>query len=132
MGFREVDLGASLFHDENSAMKEVLFTLRRSIFENEGNPDIGHSLPSILASAGLELVDVSAKYSYASAPAAKQGMYKAMAKLWDQADFPAQAEELGWISGTERQSMAARLEEEAADPTSFSGTTYVEVVARKP
>ena len=27
--------------------------------------------------------------------------------------------------------MTARLEEESADPASFSGTTYVEVVARK-
>ena len=76
-------------------MKAVLYALRRSVFHNEGNPDIGHSFPSILSSAGLEIVDISAKYSFASTPAAKQGMYKAMAGLWTQAEFPAQAEELG-------------------------------------
>ena len=131
VGFREIDLGASLFHDENSAIKDVLFTLRRSIIENDGNPDIGHSLPTILSSAGLELVDVSAKYSFASSPTAKRKMHSAMAELWEQADFPAQAEELGWISAADRGTMSDRLEKEGADPASFSGTTYVEVVARK-
>ena len=131
VGFREIDLGASLFHDEDSSMKAVLFNLRRSVFQNDGNPDIGRQLPSILSSAGLELVDVSAQYNYASSPTAKQRMYGAMAELWDQADFPAQAEELGWISAAERKAMADRLEKEGADPASFSGTTYVEVVARK-
>ena len=131
VGFREVDLGASLFHQENSAMKEVLFTLRRSIFHNGGTPDIGHSLPFILSSAGLEIVDISAKYSFAPTLEAKKIMYNAMAGLWTQAEFPDQAEELGWITKNERASMTARLEDESADPASFSGTTYVEVVARK-
>jgi hypothetical protein len=59
-------------------------------------------------------------------------MYKAMTHLWEQAEFPAQAVELGWISESERESMCSRLERESSDPASFNGTTYVEVVARKP
>ena len=112
-------------------MKAVLFNLRRSVFHNEGNPDIGRILPSVISSAGLEILSVSASYSCASTPRAKQGMYRAMAGLWTQAEFPAQAEALGWISTTEREGLVQKLEEEALDPASFSGTTYVEVVAKK-
>lgn len=132
IGFREVDLGASLFHSETSAMKDLLFMLRRSVFHNEGNPDMGRSLPSALSSAGLDLVSISAQYNYSSTPEAKAGMYQAMARLWVDAEFPDQAEELGWITPAQRAALPERLEREAADPASFTGTTYVEVVARKP
>lgn len=132
VGFREIDLGACLFHSEESAMKDVLHTLRRSVSHNQGNPDIGRSLPAILSSAGLEIMHVSAKYHVAPTPAAKKGMYAAMSGLWTQAEFPVQAEEQGWISRSEREAVVRRLEDEAADPASFSGTSYVEVVARKP
>ena len=63
-------------------------------------------------------------------PAAKAGMYAAMTRLWEQADFVAQAESLGWINPGERSAVVKRLELESADPGSFSGTSYVEVVAR--
>ena len=146
VGFREVDIGASLYHAETSALREVMWTLRRAILHNDGNPDIGHALPAILAKAGFDyccvhasyaladagfdILSAAATYSCAATPAAKAGMYAAMTRLWEQADFVAQAETLGWISSAERSAVVKRLELEAADPGSFSGTSYAEVVAR--
>ena len=130
VGFREVDIGASLFHAETSALREVMWTLRRAILHNDGNPDIGHALPAILADAGFDVLSAAATYSCAATPAAKAGMYEAMTRLWEQADFVAQAETLGWIGSAERSAVVKRLEQEAADPGSFSGTSYAEVVAR--
>ena len=130
MGFREIDLGASLYHSEASALREVLGTLRRTILHNDGNPDIGHSLPAILADAGFDILSSAATYACASTPAAKAGMYAAMSRLWEQADFVTQAESLGWVTPGERPAMVKRLEREAMEPGSFSGTSYAEVVAR--
>ncbi len=132
VGFCEVDIGASLYHSEESVIRDVMLTLRRSIFHNEGNPDIGRALPALISSAGLQVLSTSARYSCSSTADAKRNMYKAMTNLWEQAEFPAQAVELGWLSESERESMPSRLELEASDPASFNGTTYVEVVARKP
>lgn len=131
VGFREVDIGASFFHSETSALREVMITLRRSILHNDGNPDIGRALPSILSSAGFEILSANATYACAASPKAKSDMYAAMTRLWEQADFPAQAELLGWISAADRTAIPARLAQEANDQGSFSGTSYAEVVARK-
>lgn len=130
VGFREVDFGASLYHSETSAMGFVMRTLRRTILHNDGNPDIGRALPAILTNAGFEILSAAATYACAATPAAKAGMYATTAQLWDQADFVAQAESLGWIDPAERSAMAKRLEREAADPGSFTATSYAEVVAR--
>jgi len=131
VGFREIDIGASLYHSEDSALKEVMSILRRATFHNDGNPDIGRALPSLLSHAGFEILSASATYNCAATPKAKVGMYAAMTRLWEQADFVAQAESLGWLSAKDRAAMAARLEQEGTDPGSFSGISYAEVVARK-
>lgn len=131
IGFREIDIGASFFHSENSVLKEVMFTLRRSILHNEGNPDIGRALPSLLSSAGFEILSAGVTYVCAATPEAKSGMYAAMTRLWEQSGFSVQAESLGWISTSERAAIPARLTRESNDPGSFSGTSYAEVVARK-
>lgn len=130
VGFREIDFGASLYHSDDSALRYVMSTLRRAIFHNHGNPDIGRALPSILYDAGFQIVSASATYACAATPEAKAGVYAAMARLWDQADFVGQAESLGWLDAEERESIVKRLEEEGADPGSISGTSYVEVVGR--
>jgi ubiquinone/menaquinone biosynthesis C-methylase UbiE len=131
VGFREIDVGASLFHSEESALRQVFWTLRRVVLHNDGNPDIGHALPGILAQAGLDILSANATYACASTPQAKVGMYAAMARLWEQGDFVNQAESQGWIDAKTRSEMVERLEREAADPSSLSGTAYVAVVARK-
>lgn len=130
VGFREIDLGANLYHSETSAIRQVFETLRRSIRHNDGNPDIGRSLPALLTDAGFELVSANATYVCTTTPAAKAGMYNGMKRLWQQADFARQAEILAWIDAAERAAVIDRLEAEAEDPRSFSGTSYVEVVAR--
>lgn len=131
VGFREIDFGASLYHSADSALRELMMLLRRSIFHNEGNPDIGRSLATLLSQAGFDVVDVFASYAQASTEKEKNGMYKAMTALWEQAEFPAQAVELGWITEEKRSSFPGRLNRESQQPGSFNGTTYVEVVAHK-
>ena len=130
IGFREIDFGASLYHSETSALREVMSILRRSILHNDGNPDIGRTLPMIFANAGFDILSAAATYACATTPQAKAGMYAAMAHLWEQSDFVAQAESLGWISSSDRIALTARLKQEGDDPGSFSGTSYAEVVAR--
>ena len=130
VGFREVDLGANLYHYDDSAMRMVLSTLRRSIFHNDGNPDIGHSLPMILSRAGYEILSAAATYTCATTPDAKARMYKSTARLWEESDFVARAEDLGWISPEARKLLPSRLREEGDDAGSFSATSYAEVVAR--
>ena len=132
IGFREIDFGASLYHCETSALREVMSTLRRSILHNGGNPDIGRELPSLLANAGFDILSAVATYACATTPQAKVGMYGAMAKLWEQSDFVAQAEAHSWINSRDRSTMTSRLEQEGNDPGSFSGTSYAEVIARLP
>ena len=132
IGFREIDIGASLFHSETSALCEVMSILRRSILHNDGNPDIGRALPMLLADAGFDILSAAATYACATTPDAKAGMYGVMARLWEQSDFVAQAESDGWIGSGDRAAMTSRLEQEANDPGTFSGTSYVEIVARLP
>ena len=105
--------------------------LRRAILCNDGNPDIGRHLAGILAGAGFEILHARATYTCAATPQAKSDMYAAMARLWEQGEFVAQAESLGWIDAAERSAMPERLKREAAEPGSFSGTSYAEVVGRK-
>jgi ubiquinone/menaquinone biosynthesis C-methylase UbiE len=131
VGFREIDVGASLFHSEQSALRQVLWTLRHAVLHNDGNPDVGRSLPTILARAGFDITSIAPTYNSASTPEAKAGTYRAMARLWEQGDFVDQAESLGWIDTADRASMTERLQREATDRDSFSGTTYVAVVARR-
>jgi SAM-dependent methyltransferase len=132
VGFCEADFGANLYHSEQSALREVLFTLRRSILDNDGNPDIGRSLPGIVVRAGFELTSTSAKYNFASTPEGHARRCFTMKRLWQEAAFVDQAEELGWIEAEARASLMDRLDHEAADPACFSASTYVEVVARLP
>ena len=131
VGFRDIDFGASLYHSEDSALREIMSILRRSILHNDGNPDIGRVLPSLLSRAGFNILNATPIYSCAPTPEAKAGMYTAMTRLWEQADFVDQAESLGWISANDRVAMIDRMKLEGSDPESFSGTTFVEVVARK-
>lgn len=131
VGFREIDFGASLYHSENSALRKLMALFRRSFLHNEGNPDIGRSLARLLTEAGFSVKEVLASYAQASTDEQKLGMYKAMAGLWNQADFPTQALELGWITKEEKDSLPGHLELESRQPGSFSATTFVEAVAFK-
>lgn len=130
IGFREIDFGASLYHADDSALRYVMSTLRRTILHNDGNPDVGRALPSILSGAGFQIISASATYACAATPEAKVEAYAAMARLWEQADFVTQAESLGWLDAEKRESIRKRLEDEGADPGSITGTSYVEVVGR--
>lgn len=131
LGFRENDLSAILYHSESSSLKELMDIFRQSMIHNKGNPDIDKLLPSLLSKADFELVSVTANYSYAATAAEKKIMYAAMAQLWKHANFPAQAEKLGWITSQERSQMPERLNFEANEPDSFSAIPYVEIIARK-
>ncbi|MBT9315799.1 methyltransferase domain-containing protein [Leptothoe spongobia TAU-MAC 1115] len=131
VGFRENDLSASLYHSETSSLKEMMEIFRRAMIHNAGNPDIGRLLPSVLSQVGFDLVSVDASYSYASTTADKKVMYAAMAQLWKHADFPTQAEKLGWITSQERHQMPERLILEAKEPDSFNAIPCIEIVARK-
>ena len=58
-------------------------------------------------------------------------MYSAMIALWEQAEFPKQAVELGWMTDEERQMLPERLREESTQPGILNGITYVEAVGTK-
>ena len=62
---------------------------------------------------------------------ARKGMYSAMTALWEQADFPKQAVELGWITDENRKKLPERLRQESMQQGTVNGTTYVEVVGTK-
>ena len=132
VGFSEIDIGASLFHSEESAQRDVLFILRRSIFHNDGNPDIGRSLPGVVANAGFEIISTRATYNYSPTPESKARRYATLKRLWQEATFVDQAEALGWIDKTIRAALPERLDREAADPASFAAVCYVEVVGCLP
>ena len=59
-------------------------------------------------------------------------MYGAMTALWEQADFPKQAVDLGWITDNERKELPGRLGKESMQAGVLNGTTFVEVVGKKP
>lgn len=131
IGFREIDFGASLYYPNDSAFKELMTIFRKSIAHNQGNPDIGRSLASSFSNSGFSIKEVFACYAQSATEEAKKGMYRAMTALWEQADFPKQAVELGWITDEERKELPDRLSQESTQPGSFNATTYVEVVGIK-
>jgi SAM-dependent methyltransferase len=128
--FREIDFGASLFGPADAAMNKVFSTLRRSVLENEGYPDIGRDLPALFAGAGLNILSARPIYMHAPTVEARTGMYRAMTGLWEQADFVKEAIQLGWLTEEERASVTRQLELEAKEPGGISGTTYVEVIGQ--
>lgn len=131
ISFREIDFGANLYYPEDSVFKELMIIFRKSIAYNQGNPDIGRSLASLLSNSGFTINEVFASYAQSTTKEAKKGMYSAMTALWEQADFPRQAVELGWITDEERKKLPDRLSQESTQPGSLNGTTYVEVVGTK-
>jgi len=132
ISFREIDFGANLYYPEDSVFKELMTIFRKSIAHNQGNPDIGRSLASSLSNSGFSIHEVFASYAQSTTEDAKRGMYGAMTALWEQADFPKQAVELGWITDEERKELPDRLSQESTQPGIFNGTTFVEVVGAKP
>jgi len=132
ISFREIDFGANLFYPEDSAFKELMTIFRKSIAHNQGNPDIGRSLASSLSNSGFNIHEVFASYAQSTTEDEKKGMYGAMTALWEQADFPKQAVELGWITDEKRKELPDRLSQESTQPGIFNGTTFVEVVGAKP
>ncbi len=131
VALRELDFGASLYGPAESALETVFATLRRSILENDGYPDVGRDLAWLCGQAGFEVT--AAKPVYFSAPmAARAGMYAAVGNLWRQADFVGDAVESGWLTEAQRADVQERLEVEAKDAGFISGTTYIEVLARLP
>ena len=131
ISFREIDFGANLYYPEDSAFKDLMTIFRKSIAHNQGNPDIGRSLASSLSNAGFNIQETFASYAQSPTEEAKKGMYGAMTALWEQADFPKQAVELGWITDEERIGLPDRLKQESIQPGIINGTTYVEVAGTK-
>ena len=130
--FRELDFAASLYGPAGSALETVFSTLRRSILENDGYPDIGRDLPRLCARSGLEITGAKPVYFSTPNPKARAGMYAAIGNLWRQAGFVGDAVQAGWLTEAERAAVQDRLEAEAGDLGCISGTTYVEVLARLP
>lgn len=131
VGFREVDFGAGIYHSDDSALRKAHFTLRRTILENDGNPDLGHSLPSVIAEAGYQLISTDAIYNCPKSPEQKAGMYALWSRLWSEGEFIEEARSKGWLSETEQASVAKQLQSEATEPGSFYGASFVCTVARK-
>lgn len=131
ISFREIDFGANLYYPEDSVFSELMTVFRESIAHNQGNPDIGRSLSSSLSNTGFSIQETFASYAQSPTEEAKKGMYGAMTALWEQADFPKQAVELGWITDEERIGLPYRLKQESIQPGIINGTTYVEVVGTK-
>ncbi len=130
IAFRELDFAASLFAPAGSAIEMVWSTLRRSILNNDGYPDIGRDLPRLCTSSGFEVTWAKPVYFNAPTPKARAGMYAAMGGLWQQADFVSDAVQSGWFTGADRSDVQNRLTLEAGDMSVLSSTTYVEVLAR--
>lgn len=129
VGFREVDFSSNLFYPDDSSLKELMQIFRRSFLYNDSNPDIGRSLASILSIAKFDVREFCASYSQASTQEGIINMYDSMISLWEQAEFPTQALELGWISEGQSASLPERLRKEAKLPGTINGICYVEVVA---
>ena len=104
--------------------------LRRSVRENDGNPDIGRRLPKLMIEAGFELVMARPTFQSSNTIEARRGMYGGMQALWEQADFVEEAVAKGWLTTDEREEIAKRLETEAEDRARFNAVTFVEVVGR--
>lgn len=128
--FRELDFAASLFGPAGSAIETVWSTLRRSILENDGYPDIGRDLPRLCTNSGLQVTWAKPVYFNAPTPKARSGMYAAMGDLWQQAGFVNDAVSAGWLTETDRLAVQDGLKVEAEDMAVLSSTTYVEVLAR--
>jgi len=129
--FRELDFAASLFGPAGSAIETVWATLRRSILENDGYPDIGRDLPRLCTNSGLQVTWAKPVYFNAPTPKARAGMYAAMGDLWHQAGFVNDAVRAGWLTEADRLAVQDKLKAEAEDMAVLSSTTYVEVLARK-
>ncbi len=128
--FRELDFAASLFGPSGSAIETVWSTLRRSILEHDGYPDIGRDLPHLFKVSGFEVTLANPLYFNAPNPKARAGMYAAMGNLWEQADFVSDAVQAGWMTEADRADVQERLKTEAEDMAILSATTYVEILAR--
>ncbi|MEM6376037.1 MAG: methyltransferase domain-containing protein [Pseudomonadota bacterium] len=128
--FRELDFAGSLYGPAGGALEAVFSTLRRAILENDGYPDIGRDLLRHCVDAGFELLYAKPVYFCPPLPQGRAGLYAAMSKLWQQADFVQDAIAAGWLSEEDRQAIETRLVSEAEDEGFISGTTYVEVLAK--
>lgn len=129
--FRELDFAASLFGPAGSAIETVWSTLRRSILENDGYPDIGRDLPRLCTNSGFQVTWAKPVYFNAPTPKARAGMHAAMGDLWQQAGFVSDAVQAGWLTEADRTAVQNRLKAEAEDMAVLSSTTYVEVLARR-
>lgn len=129
ISFREVDFGSNIFYPSDSALAEVMGLFRRSFFHNDANPDLGRSLAHLLEQNGFSVKEFNISMSQATTLAQKEGMYQSMVSLWQQAEFPAQAVELGWITQDQRDAIPAQLTTEASQSHTLNSTCYVEVVA---
>ena len=132
VSFREVDFSSNVFGPDDSAMKELMHIFRKSFLYNGSNPDIGRDLPTLLSEVNFEVKEFNLSYSQACKREDIIELYNAMCALWEQADFPIQAVDLGWISQEENKAMPERLKQEALLPHTINGVCYVEVVAVKP
>jgi SAM-dependent methyltransferase len=128
--FRELDFSASLFGPAGSAIETVWQTLRRSILENDGYPDIGRDLPHLFVNSGFQVTWAKPVYFNAPTAKARQALYGAMGGLWQQADFVSDAVKEGWLTEADRAAVQEKLKLEADDMGVLSSTSYVEVLAQ--
>lgn len=128
IAFRELDFAASLFGPPGSAIETVWLTLRRSILDNDGYPDIGRDLAALASQHGFDVTWAKPALFNAPNKKARQGFYAGMGGLWAQAGFVDDAIEAGWLTEDERTAVQDRLKEEAADMSVLSSTAYVEVM----
>ena len=130
IGIRDIDFGGCLYSSEDNAFAIVMSYLSRSVRENDGNPDIGRSLPSLMVDAGFEMIVAKAAIHSSDTLETRREWYGGQKALWEQADFVQEAVAKGWLTKEEREEISQRLEIEAEDHTRFNAVTFVEVVSR--
>lgn len=132
VGLREGDLGAVLAYPPRSAHARVLATLRESIDRNEGFPDVGRQLPSLLAGIRYSVLKSGASYNIARTVEERRKRFEWLAGMWGDSEFVTRAVSEGWLALEEKEEIARGLEREADDAGVFLTTTFCECLARKP
>ena len=130
IGIHEPFTDASLIYPTDTALEKFYDIQSRSVFFNGGNPDIGKLIPELLEKSGFEIVEVSAIPFIGNTLEQRKQKAEKHAQLWEQAEFPKQALEQGWIAEDEMDSLPNLIRQQAKNMTFFAGRMQIKVVAK--